>query len=234
MLTSVVAPVKYQRLNRSSFYVCYTYLLTNKPYRDFFTSLKGTILLDYSPLLPRRFDTYDTYSAIELVKPSLVVLPSVDYSYSRTSSLVESFLGGRRFRQELVGVIQGVDLDTLSRSYLYLKGKCSMIGLPSPLETIARRDEIVRDLSIREKVVYIEVHSNPYEEVPTPGAFGIYTSYPVRLASVLRRLSEFKPTPPPLDYFKDGLVEELVRKNIEEYVEAINGSCQGSFGGVSR
>ena len=68
----------------------------------------------------------------------------------------------------------------------------------------------------------MEVHSDPYEEIPPSSSIGICTSYPVRLAADLRRLSEYSPTPPPLDLLRDSLVEELVKKNIREYVEVVS------------
>lgn len=228
MRISVITPVKYQELNPSNLYVCYASHLADKLYRSFFTNKEGTIILDYGPKLPRRFDLHEMYSSIELIKPSIIVLPSVDYSYPRTNDLVEVFLRRKRFKQKLIGVVQGLDLYTLNKSYSFLRDKCNIIGLPSPLETVARREEIIRDLGIKEKTIYIEVHANPYEEIPPTDSMGIYTSYPVRLAANLRTLSEYEPTPPPLDFFRENLVEELVERNIEDYVEAVsNARSQG-------
>lgn len=222
MRVGIIAPIKYQNLNPSDLFVCYASLLTNRAYRDFFTGREGTIILDYSASLPREHDLDRMIWGIKLIRPSLVVLPSVDYSYARTNYLVEVFLYGRKFKQELIGVLQGVDLESLNKCYSLLRDNCSIIGLPSPLETIARREEIIRDLGVKEKVIYLEVHSNPYEEVPPSTSLGICTSYPVRLAADLRRLSEFSPTPPPLNFYKENLVVELIEKNIREYVEEIN------------
>lgn len=222
MQVSIVTPVKYQDSKYSSFYVCYASLLGGSEYLNFFTSSRKPILLDYSPNLPRGYDIGAYCTAIKLIKPKVVVLPSADFSYSRTVKLVEASLEVFKLSQNLVGVVQGLDLDSLSKCYSFLRSRCSIIGLPSPLETVARREEIIRDLGIKEKVVYIEVYSNPYEEIPPNSTLGIYTSYPTRLAANLRKLGEFKPTPPPLDFSSSNLVEELITKNSKEYFELLN------------
>jgi len=222
MKIGIVKPFKYLNSYKTDLQVCYATFLPYHPlYLDFYRE-KEDVILDSSPRLPRRPLLGELLLGVKLVKPALVVLPSIDYSWERTVSLVKEFLARGKPTQELVGVVQGVDLDSLNKCYSFLKGKCSVIGLPSPLETIARREEIARDLGVKEEILYIEVYTNPYEEVPPPGTMGMYTSFPVRLAAALRKLEEFSPTPPPLDFFKENLVEELASKNIEEYRKVIN------------
>ena len=221
MKVGIITPLRYLSNYQTDLQLCYAVLLPNPSYQAHYKSKKN-LILDSSPKLPRRDLLNELLLGIKLVNPTLIVLPSIDYSWERTVTLVEEFLRRSKSKQELIGVVQGVDLDTLSKCYKFLKGKCSVIGLPSPLETIARREEIARDLGVTEKVLYIEVYANPYEEVPPANSMGIYTSYPVRLAAALRKLDEFSPTPPPLDFFKKNLVEELVSKNIAEYREVVN------------
>lgn len=221
MQVGLVAPIRYLHLCSTGFYLCYADLLSNKAYLEFYKRKEGTIVLDFSPKLPRRANLDVLLEGVKLIKPTMVVLPSIDYSSSKTVSLAREFLGRSKFKQ-LIGVVQGLNLDTLNECYQFLRNYCSTIGLTSPLETIARRDEIIRDLRVKERVLYIEVYSNPYEEVPPVNSVGICTSFPVRLAADYRKLSEFSPTPPPLDFNKEEIVEELAVANIEEYLGVID------------
>ena len=225
MQVGIIVPIKYLNLSTTKLHLCYATLLSSKAYLNFYKDKEGTIILDYSPSLPRRQDLGRLLAGIKLVQPSYVVLPSVDYSSSRTISLVKDFLRLSKFKQ-LVGVVQGLDLDTLRECYNFLRNYCSIIGLPSPLEKIAKRDEIIRDLAIKEKVLYLEVYSNPFEEMPPTNSFGICTSFPVRLAANLRKLVEYFPTPSPLDFYKGNLVEGLVKANIEGYIELVKHSTK--------
>lgn len=225
MLVNVTLPVRHLKLHTSGLSLCYATLLCNKRYYDYFREKEGLVVLDYSPNLPRNVDVLEYQHWIQQFKPKLVILPSVDYSAEKTVALSKSFLEQVKVKHP-VGVIQGHNLDTLSACYLFLRNYCELIALPSPLETIARREEIARDLGIKEKLLYLEVYKNPYEEVPPEGAVGICTSFPIRLAQNLRRLSEFElnmKIPPPLDFFKEELVGELARDNIQEYLEVIKG-----------
>jgi len=224
MQVGIIVPIKYLNLSTTKLHLCYTTLLSNKTYLNFYKDREGTVILDYSPGLPRRPDLDKLLVSIKLIKPSLVVLPSIDYSSNRTISLAGDFIRLSKFKK-LIGVVQGLDLDTLNECYSFLRNHCGIIGLPSPLETIARRDEIIRDLGIKEKILYLEVYSNPYEEIPPPNSFGICTSFPARLAADLRKLTEYTPTPSSLDFYKDSLVEKLVKANIEGYLDVVKYSC---------
>lgn len=219
MNVSIILPIKYLQLSNSDFHLCYASKLGDAGYLNYYRE-KERVLLDTSPELPRKSDTYLLGWGMKKVKSSIIVLPSVDYSATRTIEVAGSFLSNYKPKY-CVGVVQGIDLDSLRLCYESIRSYCDIIGLPSPLETIARRDEIARDLHIKEKILYIEVYKNPYEEVPPSGSVGICTSYPVRLAADLRKLSEYSPTPPPLDFGKKDLIENLVKANIEEYLEVI-------------
>jgi len=153
----------------------------------------------------------------------MIILPSSDYSCDRTVDLVKALLRRGRLKQKLIGVVQGINLEALQECYNFLSNYCDIIGLPSPLEIIARREEIARDLVIKERLLYIEVYSNPFEEVPPKGSLGICTSYPVRLAVDMRKLHEYIPTPSSLDFNlpKGSIVGDLLKRNIEEYMEVI-------------
>ena len=220
MEVGIVTPIKYLDLNLSNLPLCYASLLGNENYLNFYRSRVGEVILDTSPVLPRRIDLDLLLRGIHLVKPKLVILPSIDYSCDRTIVAVQDFLRLGKVGY-YVGVVQGLDLGSLRKCYKFLKKHCSIIGLPSPLETVARRDEIARDLHIKERLLYIEVYGDPYKEVPPASSLGICTSYPIRLAASLRKLSEYSPTPPPLDFDKEDLIEGLVEGNIKEYLEVV-------------
>jgi hypothetical protein len=227
MKVGIIAPINYLEYS-SPPYLVYAKFITSNKYLNYYRSKLGTatMLLGTSPVLPRENNLEVLSRAIKLLNPNKVILPSKDFSCKNTVNLVEEFL--RKFRdfsaECLIGVLQGLDLDTLGKCYTFLKEVCGIIGLPSVLEKIARRDEIIRDLGIKEPTLYIEVFSNPYEEIPPVNSLGIITSYPIRLAQDLRELSEYRlRTPPPLDFHipKGKLIEELVEGNIKEYVRVV-------------
>lgn len=220
MQVGIITPIRYQHLNNSQLHVCYSNFLGSKLYREFYSEVDGLVILDYSPRLPRRPNLEEYVKRSKKIHHSLLVLPSVDYSATRTIELVKEFLPQVN-STKLIGVVQGFDLESLAKCYTFLRENCDVIGLPSPLETIARRDEIARDLGIKEKTIYLEVYSNPYEELPPANSIGICTSFPIRLAADLRRLSEYNPTPPPLNFNKSDLIEELAQANVDEYLEVV-------------
>lgn len=219
MHVGIVLPVKYLHLGGSNFHLCYASLLHIEEYVNYYKG-KERVILDTSPVLPRQVDPILLEVGVRKINPSIVILPSVDFSYEKTVEAARGFLGRVKVKY-CIGVIQGLDLQSLQYCYLALRDLCGIIGLPSPLETVARRDEIARDLHIKEKTLYIEIYKNPYEEIPPKDSMGIFTSYPARLAADLRRLSEYNPTPPPLDFGKEDVIEELISANIEEYLEVI-------------
>jgi len=223
MKVGIIAPINYLEFSTSP-YLVYAKFITNNKYLNYYRSKLGTatILLDTSPVLPRENNLEVLSGAIKLLNPNKVILPSKDYSYKNTVNLVQQFCRqSRRLSEELIGVLQGLDLESLLKCYTFLREVCGTIGLPSVLEKIARRDEIVRDLGIKGPTLYIEVFTNPYEEIPPKNSLGICTSYPIRLAQDLRELDEYKNTPPSLDFHspRGKLVKELVEGNIKEYLE---------------
>ena len=223
MRVLVIVPKKFLQKSEPGPYYCYSYFLDDPEYLHFFQERGSNTILDFSPALPRRVSEDSLIYGTKLVKPKLVVLPSIDYSCEKTVT-VASRLIRRIPKSNLVGVIQGYDIESMRVCYQFLRNYCEVIGLPSTAEKIAKRDEIARDLDIKEKLIYIEVFYNPYEEVPPARSFGICTSYPARLAQDLRKLEEFKPTPRRLnfDVSKDAMIEPLLDWNIERYREAVD------------
>lgn len=226
MKVGICAPINYLDLCVTKVYPCYAkFAVTSEKYLNFFRSKKGmgTVILDTSPKLPRENNLDVLFHASRLIEPNLIVLPSRDYSYDRTVGLAQSFIQRSGADRLYIGVVQGNNLDTLLKCYTALKEYCSVIGLPSVLEAIAKRSEIVRDLHIKEQVVLIEVYTNPYEEIHQQSNTVMLTSLPIRLACDSRRLVEYSPTPPPLDYEapKGELPVELAQDNIEEYLEVV-------------
>ena len=224
MDVGIVAPRNYLGLCHTRLHLAYATYLKHGAYLDFYRRKvsTGTVILDTSPVLPRKLGSSLLLEGIRLLKPTYVVLPSIDYSWDATLQAARDFRKHRKL-PPFIGVLQGYNLDTLERCYRGLKSLCGVIALPSPLETIARRDEIIRDLGIKESILYIEVYSDPYEEIPPKGSLGICTSLPIRLAQDYRRLEEFVPTPPPLDC-ELPLVspfKELARSNVEDYLEVV-------------
>lgn len=225
MRVGIISPVKYLGKFSSKLHLCYASLLHKKEYLDFYNSIDGLRILEDSPELPREPNVEKLKTGIKLLEPDYVVLPSIDYSAVKTIKLAKYFLR-RLSTDNIIGVVQGYDLDSLQVCYNFLKDNCSLVALPSPLETIARRSEIARDLGLNEKVIWLEVYKDPYEEVPPKDSIGICTSFPLRMAQVNKRLSEFteKPSNPLLlDFDKEDLVLELASENVRAYIGAVQG-----------
>lgn len=221
MQLGIITPIAYLKYCNSDFRLCYTTLLNNPEYFHFFKRCgRNVVYLDYAPQLPRKTNIFHLYTAAQELQPAAVVLPGVDYSCESTITQAKVFLNLGGY-PNMIGCVQGYDIDSLAECYRFLRKHCSMIGLTSPLETIARREEIARDLGITEGIVYIEIHNSPYDEIPPKSAAGIFTSFPLRLAAAHRVISDFRPTPEPLDFYTEDLVEELVEKNISEYEEVL-------------
>lgn len=234
MQCGIIAPIKFldKYCSLSKFQFCYgTLVLENEIYRNFYKMRKtagDVIVMDYSSILPRKLDLIrpDNFlEAAKLVKPTVIILPSVDFQPSKTVFLAKEF---REYyypdsRTRCVGVIQGTTLEQISSCYKAIRKFCDIIGLPSTNELVAKRKWIIKKLKILEPTIYIEVHSNPTEEVPVANnVIGICTSYPLRLAYETRPLSDFSPTPSPLDFYSDrdpklGLI------NVEDYLEVLEG-----------
>ena len=227
MEAALIAPIEYLHYCTTNTLVCYSKFLSNKKYRDFFLKARvegRRIILDSSPSLPRSSHTLDLLlSGIGVVNPDIVVLPSVDFSYPRTVSLVRDFSREYTSLPETIGLLQGTDILSLEKCYLGIRGYCDYIGLSSPLEKIAKRQQLIKDLGIREPVIYLEVFSNPYEELP-PKDSVICTSFPIRLAEGLRYLKDYYPTPPALDFEMPAgrLISEIADKNVKEYLDYLD------------
>ncbi len=227
MKIGLIAPINYLHLCDTGMQLCYSTFLKDSTYYSFYRNAVrdgDMIVLDYSPVLPRvKVDTDSLLSWYGKLKPTLLVLPSVDYFWEKSLQAMRESLRRLGTDKHTVGVLQGVDLDTLALCYKNLKSLVSIIALPSTLEKIASREEIVRDLGIKQPILYLEVYSNPYLEIPPTLALGICSSYPFRLAQASRELRDFKPTPPPLNFnVERGVLDEaLVEANIEEYLSCI-------------
>ena len=231
MKVSIVLPVSLLSLYENVFHLCYGEVALEFPdYANFFSGegQKGKIvILDYSPRLPRQqINSERLWETYKLVQPTSLVLPGVDYNWKGTLSSAQSFVKeyGGRIKSRLIGLVEGYDLETMRQCYLGMSELCGVIGLPCSLEKIARREEIVRDLGITQPTMYLEILGNPLEEIPPKSAVGLCTSFPVRLAAESKLLSEYIPSPTPLNFSlpKERFDLELVKENIEKYLEVVN------------
>jgi hypothetical protein len=225
MRIGVISPVRYLSRFPSKLNLCYASLLNRRVYLDFYSSVESLVILEDSPILPRRPNLARLEAGVKALEPDYVILPSIDYSATKTIELVKFFLRRVSIKTP-IGVVQGYDIDSLQTCYNFLKDTCEIIALASPLETIAKRAEIARDLGLKEKVIWLEVYKNPYEEKPSKESIGICTSFPLRLAQVNKRLYEFKQSPGNptlLNFDEDNLILELARENVKLYIEEVQG-----------
>lgn len=223
MKVGVISPIKYLNEFKTDILLCYSTLLVNRKYLEFIKNYSSLVILEYSPTLPRYINLSELENSLKLYNFQYVIMPSIDFSEQKTLALAKVFL--KEFKVKYpIGVIQGSSLDDMLSCYKFLRNHCEIIALPSPLEKIARRQEIARDLGIKEKLLWLEVFSDPYEEVPTDNAMGICSSFPWRVTQVNKKLGEFKlppSTPLVLDFYREDLVEKLARENVSKYMEAV-------------
>lgn len=230
MRVGFFAPINYNNLCCTSTAPCYAkYILENPNYLAYYKLKKtkgATIYLDTAPMLPRQTNLQCLLSAAQQIRPHYIILPSKDYDYKRTVGLALTFiqmLMEINVKSQCVGVLQGIDINSINECYKAIGGKVSTIGLPSVLETVDSRSEIIRKLGITEPIVYIEIHANPIKETYSGKGTVMLTSFPIRLALSARNLSEYAPTPKPLNYElpKGESLMGLAGENIKAYLEEV-------------
>jgi hypothetical protein len=227
---AITLPEAFIHLSTKDMAVCYSSVLRHSSkYYDFFKGYSGIIILDTSPSFIRECNWKTLEWARDKIAVDYLLLPSIDYSAKKTIEIVDRYLekwsDGEVSEESnpYVGVLQGVSLSSLQECYNYLKKKVTTIALPSGLEKISRREEIVRDLKIDQLSLYLDIYKNPYEEVPPLSSLGIVTSWPLRLASVLRPMTDYYPTPPSVDLFSryENLSEKIIEDNIKDYLDIV-------------
>jgi hypothetical protein len=230
MRVGFFAPINYNNLCCTSIAPCYAkYIVSNPNYLAYYKLKKtkgATLYLDTAPNLPRQSNLQCLLSAAQQLRPQYTILPSKDYDYARTVGLSLTFiqmLEKTSIKSKCVGVLQGVDIGGINQCYKGLKDYVGVIGLPSVLETVAPRADIVRELGIYSPIVYIEVYANPNKETHSDKKTVMLTSFPIRLGLSARKLSEHSPTPRPLNYElpKGESLIKLAIENIKEYLEIV-------------
>ena len=226
MRASVILPTSLLGKVDNPFHICYgETALLNEVYCNYFKAQKGirAIILDWSYLWPRRKpDLLQLEESIIKVAADSVILPSISYSWKATVDVAQTFTKICKPKVKFIGTLEGYSLDTLRLCYREIRKLSNLICLPSTLEKVARREEIIRDLRIKESVLYLEVLKDPFEEMPPKDSIGICTSLPIRLAADYRRLEEFKPYAPPIDFVGGKPIdEELAIANSLSYKEAV-------------
>jgi len=225
MKIAIIAPTKFlSAFCTTDCQLCYAHLvLEDEVYRGFYlerSRLGDVVILDSSFQIPRRaLDFSALMQAINLVKPTYVVLPDVDFSCEKTVEKSLSIVGS--IPTKTIGNLQGVVLDDLRRCYKNLKGSCSMIGLPLSNEKVLKREWIIKRLRISQDCFYLGTYRDPIEELPIDSnVLGISTDFPFRLGYDLRKLSEYYPEPPQIDFNANDIpIPELVEGNIEHFLE---------------
>lgn len=230
MQLSVILPTCLLKYCANPFYVAYaTIMVQDSNYAAFFKSRISAgdrVFLDYSPEIPRHRPDLGLFkSVIETLEPSTIVLPGVEYDWQSTVFLANDLIKklGYSGKYKWIGLVEGTDFSSLSKCYVAIHGLVDAIALPSSLEKIARREEIIRDLQIDKPVYYAEIFKDPNEERPPENVEGLWTSFPVRLALDHRTLDELLPSPPPLNFLipKSELDVNLVRSIVQDYSEAL-------------
>lgn len=228
MRVAVIAPVKYlHKYCTTGFHLCYaSIVLSNKEYQEFYRwkSQSGdTVVLDHTPsVLLKHLKLDDFITAYSLVKPTHIVLPSVNFSGEKTIDALQEYYMKFRGKCQLIGVLQGYDLLDIRQCYKRMVKLVDVIGLPVSCEKILDRSSIVSSLKIKKTTMHLEVLENPHMETPTSNSLGIATSLPLRLAYELRTLSEWRGTPKQLNFNAQSEdLPDIAETNVKEYLRLI-------------
>ena len=228
MNVAIVSPIRFLTKYSTNFHLCYASLMQeSSEYSNYYIkkARTETVILDQSPVLPRKFtmDMGNYFDIASELRPQYLMLPDDEFACTRTVQM--SLLFSQLFRKdlrgiELIGNLQGTDLDSLRGCHSSIARSCDLIGLPASTERILPRGQIVKRLRIRRRVLFLEVYNNPQDELPIlKNCIGVVTSLPVRLAHDLRGLHEYRPTPSPLDfYLQEEPLPELVERNVKEFI----------------
>jgi len=218
MKVGIIAPIKF--LNEyciTNIQYCLPSLLEDsKEYRDFYIGRKGKgdiIILDCrKPGWKRKPEDWNlVWTALEHLKPSIIILPSYMYNEKETSIVANSFKRDlRRLGVKLAGCLEGTSISEVKKCMRSLKD-VDMYAIPSHIYNICKKLD-------GKPLIYIENHL-ALEELD--GLDGILvTSLPVRLGLEGRLLSDYLPSPPSITFYeKEDKYPMITEKNVEEAVE---------------
>jgi len=227
---AIISPIKFlsDYCNTTRLQLCYTDIAIKNPeYVNFYcekVKSGNIVILDSSPRIPRSpISEVFTNEIIKKINPTYVVLPDVDFSWEKTCLLIEEYREVSTVKT--IGVLQGVDEKSIKMCYKEIKDYCDVIGLPVSNEKVMNRNDIIRKLKIDKPCIFLGVYKNPIEEIPVcNNIIGLCTDLPVRLGIDLRKLFEYYPEPPVLDFYLDEIpLPELVSSNIMNYLDLVQG-----------
>lgn len=182
---------------------CYGEVALNNPYygeyysKVHLTYPKKLVLLDWSPTLPRSSKGYsykDYHAVRQVIKPTHIVLPCVEFNKSKTLEWIESWIAsdekyyGRDSGFRYLGIVQGSSQEEIESCYRILMGfdKVTLLGVPSSLELVCNRES----LHIKKaKSILLEVYGILRDEIIDKSYKGIISSLPIRLGIENKDLS---------------------------------------------
>ena len=230
MKLGIIAPVgllqKYSTL--SQFHICYPEILfMSTEYLDFYkkrSKLGDIVILDFTVKVPRRATPASLLNkAIELLNPTYIVMPCVDFSLEKT--VISTLEYAKDCYLPRIGCLQGTNITELASCYKSISGESEFIGLPTSCEKIMPRYRLVDTLNIVQPCILLEVYKSFRNEVVRDERIlGIGTALPIRLSRDLRKLSEDYPEPPELDFYSDkDPFPDLTFKNIDNAFDICEG-----------
>ena len=233
MKLGMISPVPLLKKYSSRFplqYIYCTVALDKQNYKNYYKNqslLDRTLLVEWSPNLPRGSDkSFDPRAYRRIVNelhPSLVVIPSKDYDYLTTIESAIKFCASSTWKDypigNYIGLIQGTNEKEILECYsCYRQLGISNIGLASPLELVILRRDLIKVLNPISGIgiYFIETYADILSEIPTQPVRGFCTSFPIRLGLEGRTISDWGPTPPPLDFNKEE-DSTLIEDNVEDW-----------------
>ena len=206
MKIGLVAPPSMLNYCITSTQYCLPYLIVeNKKYRGFYVrkALEGnTTILDCRRLewrrTPEKLET--CLKAIEMLSPSIIILPSVMHNRKRTFEAACKYITkmkevGERFAYCIEGTSSKELRESVSDSR-NIPGNAFTIAVPS------HSHRLCKSITYERPIIYLGVHQNIDELLEVPDGI-LITSLPLRLGLEGKLLSNYLPTPPSLTFLEE-------------------------------
>jgi len=224
----------------TNYHVCNPKLLIeSQDYLNFYLGRKALgnfLIVDCSITEPREpINSTDLITALTLLKPNLVVLPNSDMNTERTLSLTSGFLNlYKRSLDQLdvgfIGMVQGATMKQCIFCSKVLSKMVDSLGLPRSMESSVDRTKFLKEVQIDLPIHIFGIHSSPEVEIDNllslemDNIVGISSDLPVRLGFLCRLLDEYRPEPPPLNWFTThNPFPDFTKKNVEEFIYLAEG-----------
>lgn len=214
MKIGIIAPIKFLEefcITDIQYYLP-TLIVENKKYRDFCVRKlreKNTVIMDMKKIGWKREpeDPSIIDKALNLLIPSIIILPSYMFNTQKTTGILDSF----KFRNiTTYGCLEGTNMKEVQSCIEEFK---DLDGYAIPSHMYGICTSVPQD----KPIIYIENHLSIDELKAEKGI--LVTSLPIRLGLEGRLLSDYRPSPPSLTFYEEeNKYPSITKKNIEEII----------------